>query len=89
MMEQYPSTLVTSLGEPPKQRSIREERPLRVVDRWMWNVPGAVLGDSRRFYGLPEESEEEEDDKDNGEEEEEEEKKMCLFNASFAVEHKP
>ncbi|KAM0083271.1 hypothetical protein ACKRZS_004543 [Fusarium odoratissimum] len=75
MMDQCPSAFVTSLREPPKQRSIKEERSLRLVDGWIRKVPGRVLGDYRRFYGLPEESEEDEEYDDNGEEEEEEEQR--------------
>ncbi|KAF4498788.1 hypothetical protein FAGAP_5042 [Fusarium agapanthi] len=67
MMEQCPSAFVKSLGEPPKQRSIKEQRSLKLVDRWLMNVPGAVLSDFWRLYGLPEDPEEEQDDDDDGE----------------------
>ncbi|RKL44326.1 hypothetical protein BFJ72_g4059 [Fusarium proliferatum] len=71
MMEQYPSAFVTSLGEPPKQRSVKEERSLRLVECWLRNVPGAVLSDFWRQLGLPEEYEGEQDGGDNEEQEEE------------------
>ncbi|KAF5724898.1 hypothetical protein FMUND_455 [Fusarium mundagurra] len=75
MMEQCPSAFVTSLGEPPRQLSIKEERSLRLVDRWLWNVPGAVLSDFWRQLGLPEDLEEQDSDDNEEQEEQQEEEK--------------
>ncbi|CVK95777.1 uncharacterized protein FMAN_13709 [Fusarium mangiferae] len=76
MMEQYPSAFMTSLGEPPKQRSIKEQRSHKLVECWLRNVPGAVLSDFWRSLGLPENCGEEQDGYDNEEQEEEEEEEQ-------------
>ncbi|KAF5558742.1 hypothetical protein FPHYL_7333 [Fusarium phyllophilum] len=73
LIEQCPSAFVTSPGEPPKQRSIKEERSFMLVDHWLFMIPGIVSGDYERFWGLPERSEIAEDVDDFWEQEEEEE----------------
>ncbi|PNP80988.1 hypothetical protein FNYG_05455 [Fusarium nygamai] len=57
LIEQCPSAFVTSPGEPPEQRSIKEERSFMLVDHWLFMIPGMVSGDFERFFGLPERSE--------------------------------
>ncbi|KAI1034172.1 hypothetical protein LB503_012545 [Fusarium chuoi] len=73
MIEQCPSAFVTSPGEPPKQRSLKEERSFRLVDHWLFMIPGMIKGDFERFYGLPERSEIAQYVDDSWEHEEEEE----------------
>ncbi|KAF4956992.1 hypothetical protein FGADI_3404 [Fusarium gaditjirri] len=77
MIEQCPSAFLTSTGESARQRSIKEERSFRPVDHWLFMIPGMIIGDFERFFGLPEPSEiaYDFDDNWNQEEEEEEEEK--------------
>ncbi|KAF5692739.1 hypothetical protein FDENT_2614 [Fusarium denticulatum] len=72
LIEQCPSAFVSSPGEPPKQRSIKEERSFMLVDHWLFMIPG-LAGDFERFCGYPERSEIAEDVDDFWEQEEEEE----------------
>jgi hypothetical protein len=76
LIEQCPSAFVTSPGEPPKQRSIKEERSFMLVDHWLFMIPGTVSGDFERFWGLPERSEIGEYGDDFSELEEEEEERQ-------------
>ncbi|KAF5679681.1 hypothetical protein FCIRC_6060 [Fusarium circinatum] len=56
LIEQCPAAFATSPGEPPKQRSLKEERSFSLVDHWLFMIPGLVEGDFERFWDLPERS---------------------------------
>ncbi|KAF5625775.1 hypothetical protein F25303_11245 [Fusarium sp. NRRL 25303] len=51
MMEQCSSAFVRSREEFPKQRSIQEERSLRLVDHWVIDLPNTVPSDCLRLLG--------------------------------------
>ncbi|CZR44608.1 uncharacterized protein FPRO_14361 [Fusarium proliferatum ET1] len=88
MIEQCPSAFVTSPGEPPKQRSLKEERSFKLVDHWLFMIPGMIEGDFERFLGLPERPEiaqyvedflEQEDEEEEEEEEQREAEEMVFI----------